>query len=67
MAVIQVQPAVITTEADGTRVLEKLEFLIGSSADLSSIPACAPGSVAYTADLSYMAMYNGTTWTKIGG
>ncbi|MBO7686747.1 MAG: hypothetical protein J6V72_10195 [Kiritimatiellae bacterium] len=26
-----------------------------------------PGSVAYTADLSYMAMWDGTEWKQIGG
>ena len=56
-------------ERDGnvTTVYHKTEWLIDSSDDLSGIAKVAPGSVAYTADLSYMAMYDGTQWKQIGG
>lgn len=67
MAVTQVQPEMVVYKDGSVHVLRKLEFLIGSAADLSSIPDCAPGSVAYTADLSYMAMFDGTEWVQIGG
>lgn len=48
---------------------EKVEVLIESSSDLSSLPDdIAPGSVAYTASMSamYMKAIDGT-WTQIGG
>lgn len=33
-----------------------------------TLPTNVPvGSVAYTADLSYMAIFDGTNWTQIGG
>lgn len=66
MAATQIKPAVIV-HGEENKVLLQMEFLIGSSSDLSGLPECAPGSVAYTADLSYMAMWDGSTWTKIGG
>ena len=56
----------ISQEADGT-MRRKAEYLIDSESDLSSIPDVAPGSVAYTPDLSYMAMYDGDNWHQIGG
>ena len=56
----------ISQEADGT-IRSKSEWLIDSDSDLSGIPDVAPGSVAYTPDLSYMAMYDGDTWHQIGG
>lgn len=66
MAATQIKPAVIV-HGEENKVLLQMEFLIDSSSDLSGLPECAPGSVAYTADLSYMAMWDGSTWTKIGG
>ncbi len=48
---------------------EKCEILIESQSDLANVPeTAAPGSVAYTADMSaiYMKAINGN-WTQIGG
>lgn len=47
----------------------KMEFLIDSSADLADLPEdAAPGSVAYTANMGYMAMKdNSGQWQQIGG
>lgn len=44
-------------------------LLVRSSDKVSSLPAdAAPGSTAYTADLSYMAMKDiDGTWQQIGG
>lgn len=47
--------------------LARKEFLVTSAADVADIPECEAGSVAYTADFSYIAMYNGTEWVQIGG
>ena len=49
--------------------LDKTEFLIDSSSDVSNLPDnAAPGSMAYTASLSDMYMKSASgTWTKIGG
>lgn len=47
--------------------IPKAEYMIANEADLANIPEVAPGSVAYTADLTYMAMYDGTEWVEIGG
>lgn len=46
-----------------------MEFLIDSSADLADLPEdAAPGSVAYTANMGYMAMKdNSGQWQQIGG
>lgn len=66
MAYVQVKPVAIV-RGEENQILQKLEFIIDDSSDLSNLPECAPGSVAYTADLSYMAMWDGSTWTKIGG
>lgn len=51
----------------GTLETYKTEWLIASSSDLEDIPPVAPGSVAYTADLTYMAMFDGEAWQTIGG
>ncbi len=54
--------------SDGNLVgIPKAEYMIANEADLANIPEVAPGSVAYTADLTYMAMWDGTEWKKIGG
>jgi hypothetical protein len=57
----------VSDVAAGTLETYKTEWLITSSADLEDIPPVAPGSVAYTADLTYMAMFDGDTWQQIGG
>ena len=47
----------------------KVEILIDAANDLNTLPTeYAPGSIAYTADLSqmYMKSLDGT-WTRIGG
>lgn len=44
------------------------EFLIDSTGDVANLPTdCQPGSVAYTADLLFMAMFDGAQWKTIGG
>lgn len=57
----------VSTIAEGTLETYKTEWLIASSSDLADIPPVAPGSVAYTADLTYMAMFDGEAWQTIGG
>ena len=52
---------------DGWHTTVRREFLVESAADTENLPECDPGSVAYTADLSFMAMYDGETWVEIGG
>lgn len=66
MAVTQVEPVVIVRGEDN-QVLQRMELLVGSSSDLASAPECAPGSIAYTADLTFIAMFNGTEWVTIKG
>ena len=58
---------ILNTVYEEDKVLHKTEWLIDTEADTSEIPEVAPGSVAYTADLSYMAMWDGTDWVQIGG
>lgn len=52
---------------DGWGEQRRKEFLIGSTDDIENLPAADPGSIAYTADMVNMYMYDGTTWVKIGG
>lgn len=52
-----------TIEAAGVR----REYMINSSSVLASLPECVAGSIAYTADLSYMAQYDGENWVQMGG
>ena len=58
---------ILNTVYEEDKVLHKTEWLIDSETDTADIPEVAPGSVAYTADLSYMAMWDGTDWVQIGG
>ena len=68
MAYQDIRDIATYTDGSGNQVVaSKREYLIDSSADTATLPSCAPGSVAYTADLSYMAMFDGTAWTQIGG
>ena len=67
MAYTEIKRYAVDRGESGTKVLQLMELLIDSSSDTASLPDCLPGSVAYTADLSYMAMFDGTTWQRIGG
>lgn len=67
MAARQISDISVETEGGLTKSYAKSEWLIDSSSDTANIPKVAPGSVAYTADLTYMAMYDGTQWVQIGG
>ena len=67
MSATKVENLVTTREGDTIKMLKKSEWLIKSSSDTGSITGIAPGSVAYTADLSYMAMFDGENWVQIGG
>lgn len=67
MAFVQVKPVAVVRGDDEDKVVQLMEFIIGSSSDLTGLPDCAPGSLAYTADLSYRAQFDGTTWHQIGG
>ena len=67
MAARQITDTIREKDGNITTAYSKTEWMIDSSSDLSGIPKVAPGSVAYTADLSYMAMYDGTEWKQIGG
>ena len=62
----------ILTNSAGTETqtdIGKREILIDAAGDLANIPAdTAPGSVAYTADMTLMYMKaNDGTWKRIGG
>ena len=47
-------------------IFDAQEILLSSAG--TDKPTDVPvGSVAYTADLAYMAMFDGTTWHQIGG
>lgn len=51
---------------NGPTKWHRQELLMTSADD--ELPTDVPvGSVAYTADLSYMAMFDGTEWVQIGG
>ena len=50
----------------GRPIFEAQELLLKNSG-VTKPTGFPAGTVAYTADLSYMAMYDGTTWTQIGG
>ena len=54
-------------KARGDMVTEVDEFMIESSDDLSNLPStAAPGSIAYTADMSYVAQKDiNNTWATI--
>lgn len=52
-----------TIEAAGVR----REYMIKSSSVLASLPECVAGSVAYTADLAFMAQFDGDEWVTVGG
>lgn len=67
MAATQVLNTVLHYGESETTVLQKTEWIIGSSSDLTSIPDVAPGSVAYTADLTSMYIWDGTEWKAVGG
>lgn len=67
MAAKQILDTVYEKDGGTEHRYSKTEWLIGSSSDLTDIPEVAPGSVAYTADLTYMAMYDGEEWHQIGG
>lgn len=67
MSAIQVLDTAVTRSGGGTTIKLKTEWLIGSSSDLTSIPDVAPGSVAYTADLTEMYLWDGTEWKAVGG
>ena len=50
----------------GRNIIEPQELLLKNSGVTK--PGGFPvGTVAYTADLAYMAMYDGTAWHQIGG
>lgn len=66
MAYVQVDPVKIV-RGENNQVLQRLEFIVDSSSDLANLPECAPGSIAYSADMSVIAMYDGTQWAIIKG
>ena len=69
MAAVQVKDISMKTDPETGAVsyLPKSEWILGSSSDTSEIPDVAPGSVAYTADGTYIAVYDGTQWVQWGG
>ena len=60
---------ILNSERDWATKKNKDEWLIRSSSELDDLPdTVGPGSVAYTADLSFMAiMDEDGTWQEIGG
>ena len=52
-----------TIEAAGVR----REYMIKSTSVLASLSECVAGSVAYTADLTFMAQFDGDEWVTVGG
>ena len=67
MAARQISDISVETVGGVMTAYHKAEYLIDSESDLEGIPTVAPGSVAYTADLTYIAMFDGTNWVQIGG
>lgn len=67
MAAKLIQDVIFEKVGNVTTGYHKCEYLVDSESDVADIPRVAPGSVAYTADLSYMAMYDGEDWVQIGG
>lgn len=60
---IQVNPAQYVNGNE----YHKSEWIVSGASDLANIPAVAAGSVAYSADLSFIAMFDGTQWVTIKG
>lgn len=62
--VISSQRGTVTQYTTGRR-----EILIDSAADVPNLPEdCAPGSLAYTADMSYVVQRdNHGQWVQVGG
>lgn len=58
-----------STRQDTYPIARKQEILVDGQSDLAGLPAdAAPGSVAYTADMTGMWMKdNAGAWKKIGG
>ena len=55
----------IFVESGPTKWHKREILIVNENAELpTDVPA---GSVAYTADLSYMAIFDGTEWKQIGG
>ena len=65
MAYVQVKP--VTVDHEEGKILQLLEFIVDSVDDLGDLPDCAPGSVAYTGDMSYVAMWDGSQWNTVKG
>lgn len=62
-----INPYVVENDNGKMTAYHKTEWIVDNSADVANIPKVAPGSMAYTADMTYMAMYDGTQWKRIGG
>jgi len=60
--------AIHMIQGRGNSETTRTEYMIESAADIAKLPVSAPGSLAYTADLSliYQADLNGQ-WVEIGG
>lgn len=60
---IQVNP----TQYVDNNAYQKSEWIVTGESDLENIPPVAAGSVAYSADLTFIAMFDGTEWKVIKG
>lgn len=66
MAWHRVDPAYTVLSAEN-KILQQMTFLVDGSSDLAGLPECAPGSFAYTADMTFIAQYDGSEWVIIKG
>lgn len=67
MSAKQVKELNTATTAAGEVSVGRTEWIVDSAADLAGLPPVGPGSVAYKADGSYIAIYDGTNWVQWTG
>lgn len=64
---IQVNPTQYEVTNGVMHGYQKTEWIVTDSSDLENIPKVAPGSTAYSADMTFIAMFDGTEWKVIRG
>ena len=68
MSAIQISDLAQEKVDGNTIITMRSEWLLpNGQSDLATIPPVAPGSFAYTGDMTLMYQYDGTAWKKIGG
>ena len=67
MAARQVKDVSAVATESGVTYTRQTEWIIDGAADLVEITEAAAGSVAYKADGSYIAIFDGTNWVQWTG